>query len=42
MLERYDRNSNWGLEIRDEDGEEIGTHPDFPTALADFLSQAGY
>ncbi|PZO23212.1 MAG: hypothetical protein DCF25_00885 [Leptolyngbya foveolarum] len=42
MLERYDSESEWGLEIRDEAGEEVGTYPDFPTALTALLEQEGY
>ena len=42
MLKRYDAESDWGLEIRDEQGEEIDAYPDFPTALKAFLDQSGY
>ena len=42
MLERYDPESEAGLEIRDENSEVVGRHPDFPTALAAFLDEAGY
>ena len=42
MLERYDSTSDWGLEIRDDKGEEVDKYPDFPTALEAFLSEAGY
>lgn len=42
MLDRYDVESDWGLAIRNEEGEELGTYPNFPTALAAFLDEAGY
>ena len=42
MLERYDAEADWGLEIRNEQGEEIDAYLDFPTALKAFLDQSGY
>lgn len=42
MLARYDRTSDWGLEILDDQGNVIGQHPDFPTALRAFLTELGY
>ena len=41
MLDNYDREATWGLEIY-QDSEQVGTHPDFPTALQAFLVEAGY
>ena len=41
MLARYDRKSEWGLEIYKGD-KVVGKHPDFPTALKVFLSNTGY
>ncbi|WP_404787096.1 hypothetical protein [Altericista sp. CCNU0014] len=41
MLARYDRKSDWGLEIY-KGGQVIGKHPDFPTALKAFLIGTGY
>lgn len=41
MLDNYDREALWGLEIY-EDGERVGYHPDFPTALRLFLMDVGY
>ena len=41
MVENYDRESTWGLGIYDK-GEEVGVHPDFPTALRVFLMETGY
>lgn len=41
MLNHYDRNSQWGLEIHQ--GEAVvGQYPNFPTALQQFLMQRGY
>lgn len=40
MLAHYDRTSDWGLSI-DQDDREIG-NPNFPTALRAFLIQQGY
>lgn len=43
MLNHYDQNSdNWGLDIYDDNGELIGSYPDFPTALKAFLIKQGY
>ncbi|MCD8487638.1 MAG: hypothetical protein LRZ84_13115 [Desertifilum sp.] len=42
MLARYDRESDWGLDIRDSNGNSIGRHQDFPTALKAFLIETGY
>jgi hypothetical protein len=41
MLNHYDRNSQWGLEIYREE-KVIGQYPDFPTALQQFLIQQEY
>ena len=41
MLANYDRTSDWGLTIYQED-REIGKYLDFPTALKAFLIQQGY
>ncbi|NEQ55859.1 MAG: VCBS repeat-containing protein [Leptolyngbya sp. SIO3F4] len=41
MVDNYDREATWGLEIY-EDGEKVGEHSDFPTALQVFLIEAGY
>ncbi|MUL39208.1 hypothetical protein [Gloeocapsopsis dulcis] len=41
MLANYDRTSDWGLSIYQED-REIGKYPNFPTALKAFLIQQGY
>ncbi|MBE9192423.1 hypothetical protein IQ230_19140 [Gloeocapsopsis crepidinum LEGE 06123] len=41
MLANYDRTSDWGLTIYQED-REIGKYPNFPTALKAFLTQQGY
>lgn len=42
MLARYDRTSDWGLDIYDRNNEVAGRHPDFPTALRAFLIDLGY
>ncbi|MEL6138276.1 MAG: hypothetical protein AAFR42_12820 [Cyanobacteria bacterium J06628_6] len=42
MLDNYDREMDWGLTIYDETGEVVGYHPDFPTALQQFLIETGY
>lgn len=42
MLARYDRDSDWGLNVYDEAGEVVGQHPDFPAALRAFLMDTGY
>lgn len=41
MLANYDRTSDWGLAIYQEN-REIGKYPNFPTALRAFLIQQGY
>ncbi|MEM9803678.1 MAG: hypothetical protein AAF959_00235 [Cyanobacteria bacterium P01_D01_bin.56] len=41
MLDNYNQEALWGLEIY-EDGERVGYHPDFPTALRLFLVDIGY
>jgi hypothetical protein len=41
MLANYDRTSDWGLEIYEGD-RQVGTYPDFPTALKAFLIKEGY
>ena len=41
MLARYDRKSEWGLEIYKGD-KAVGKYPDFPTALKAFLINTGY
>ncbi len=42
MLDRYDKSSEWGLDIYSADGEVVGRYPDFPTALRAFLEETGY
>ncbi len=42
MLANYDRNSDWGLDIYNDQGDVIGTYTDFPTALRAFLQDSGY
>ncbi|MBE9099053.1 hypothetical protein [Vacuolonema iberomarrocanum] len=42
MLARYDRNSDWGLNIYNDEGEVAGSHSDFPNALRAFLIDNGY
>lgn len=42
MLANYDRSSDWGLSILDQDGNTVGQYPDFPTALKAFLIQQQY
>ena len=42
MLENYDPQSDWELEIRDETGEIVGYYQDYPTALRAFLAERGY
>ncbi|MGB3693267.1 MAG: VCBS repeat-containing protein [Spirulinaceae cyanobacterium] len=42
MLANYDRDSDWGLEISNDQGDVIGTYTDFPTALRAFLQDLGY
>lgn len=41
MLARYDRQSDWGLDIYQGD-KVVGRHPDFPSALKAFLVETGY
>lgn len=41
MLENYDRSSEWGLEIYEGD-RQVGTYPDFPSALKAFLIRTKY
>jgi hypothetical protein len=41
MLARYDRKSEWGLEIYKDD-KVVGKYPDFPTALKAFLINTRY
>jgi hypothetical protein len=41
MLANYDRTSDWGLTIYQEN-REISRYPNFPTALKAFLIQQGY
>ena len=41
MVDNYDREATWGLEIY-QDGEQVGAYSDFPTALQAFLVEAGY
>jgi len=41
MQVHYDRQDDWGLAIYDQ-GDPIGRHPDFPTALRQFLIDLGY
>ncbi len=42
MLAHYDKNSDWGLEMYDEQGNMTNKYPDFPTALKAFLVQQKY
>ncbi|MEL6854974.1 MAG: hypothetical protein AAFO83_07665 [Cyanobacteria bacterium J06607_13] len=42
MLENYDSQSDWELEIRDEMGQVVGYYSDYPTALRAFLKERGY
>jgi hypothetical protein len=42
MLARYDRTSDWGLDIYNNAGEVVDQYPDFPTALRAFLIEQGY
>jgi hypothetical protein len=41
MMARYDRKSDWGLEIYKGD-KVVGKYPNFPTALKAFLINTGY
>jgi hypothetical protein len=41
MLKNYDRTSEWGLEIYEGD-RQVGTYPDFPSALKAFLIRTKY
>lgn len=41
MVDNYRRDEDWGLAIY-EDGEQVGTHADFPTALRAFLIEIEY
>lgn len=42
MLDNYDPNATWGLDMINRDGQTVGQHPDFPTALQSFLIETGY
>lgn len=42
MLAHYDRDPDMQYNIYNDDGEVIGRHPDFPTALRAFLIDTGY
>lgn len=42
MLDNYDKKSDWGLEVYDNNGNVIKRYPDFPTALKAFLIKQGY
>ncbi|MGB3695501.1 MAG: hypothetical protein WA865_02120 [Spirulinaceae cyanobacterium] len=42
MLANYNRTSDWGLNIYNDQGDVIGTYIDFPTALRAFLIDLGY
>ena len=45
MLAHYDPDDDsgiWGYDIYNDEGEVIGKHPDFPTALREFLLDLGY
>jgi len=42
MLAHYDRDPDMQYNIYDDDGEVIGRHPDFPSALRAFLIDTGY
>lgn len=41
MLANYDRTSDWGLAIYQQD-QEVGKYPNFPIALKSFLIEQGY
>ncbi|MEM9264977.1 MAG: VCBS repeat-containing protein [Cyanobacteria bacterium P01_F01_bin.13] len=41
MVDNYSREATWGLDIY-ENGEQIGSYPDFPAALKAFLIEIGY
>lgn len=41
MVDNHNSEDPWGLEIYD-DVEQVGVHPDFPTALQAFLIETGY
>ncbi|MBT9317477.1 FG-GAP repeat domain-containing protein [Leptothoe spongobia] len=41
MVDNHRREDPWGLEIYEE-GEQVGVHKDFPTALRVFLMETGY
>ena len=41
MLDNYRREDSWGLAIYEE-GEQVGEHADFPTALKAFLIETEY
>lgn len=42
MLAHYDKDADWGLDEYDQDGNIVGSYPDFPTALRSFLMDLGY
>jgi hypothetical protein len=42
MMANYDRTSDWGLARLDNQGREIGRHPNFPAALKALLIERGY
>jgi hypothetical protein len=42
MLVHYDRDSDWGFDIYNNNGDVIGRHRDFPSALRAFLIDLGY
>jgi hypothetical protein len=42
LLKNYDPESDWGLETYNQNGEEVGHYPDFPTAVKALLVKLGY
>ncbi|MEO1146656.1 MAG: hypothetical protein AAFY26_13810 [Cyanobacteria bacterium J06638_22] len=42
MLAHYEQTNDWGLDIYSDEGEVVGRHPDFPSALQAFLIDMGY
>lgn len=42
MLTNYDKKSDWGLEMYDNNGNVVNKYPDFPSALKKFLIEQGY
>lgn len=42
MLTHYDTDNDWGLDIYNQQGDVVGTYPNFPAALKAFLTDLGY